>query len=113
MVPTRPPTTTVGIEAGEVQDGRGHGSGGGLAVAAGDRDAVLEAHQLGQQLAARDDGDLQAAGLLHFGVLFIDRGTHHQRARAGDVGRGVAFEDTRAHGGQALGDGRQFQIAAR
>ena len=102
-----------GVEAGEVQDGGGQGGGGGLAVAAGHRDAVLQAHQLGQQFAARDHGDLQAAGLLHFRVLFVDRGTDDERARAGDVGRGVAFEDTRTHAGQALGDRRQFHVAAR
>ena len=102
-----------GVEAGEIEDGRGQGSGGGLAVAAGHRDAVLEAHQLGEQFAARDDGDREAAGLLHFRVLFVDGGTDDERARAGDVGRGVAFEDTRTHGGQALGDGRQFHVAAR
>ena len=101
-----------GVEAGVVQDGGGHRGGGGLAVAAGDGDAVLQAHQLGQQFAARDHGDLQAARFLHLGVLFIDGGTDHQGARAGDVGRGVAFEDTGAHGGQALGDRRQLHVGA-
>ncbi len=102
-----------GIEAGEIENGGGQRSGGGLAVTAGHRDAVLQAHQLGQQLAARDHGDLQPPRLLHFRILFVHRGTHHQRARAGDVGGGVAFEHTRPHGGEALGNGRQFHVAAR
>ncbi len=46
------------------------------------------------------------------GILFVDGGTDDEGARAGDIGRGVAFEDTRAHGGQALGDGREFHVAA-
>ena len=95
-----------GVEAGVIQDGGGHGGGGGFAVAAGDGDAVLEAHQLGQQLAARDHRDLQAAGFLDFGVLFVDRGTDHQGAGSGDVGRGMAFVDGGAQGGQTLGDRR-------
>src|ERR1035437_9431553 len=102
-----------GVQTGEIEDGGGQGSGGGLAVAAGHRDAVLEAHELGEEFAARDDGDLEAAGLLHFRVLFLDGGADDEGARAGDVGGGVAFEDTRAHGGEALGDGRQLQVAAR
>ena len=63
-------------------------------MAAGDRDAVLQPHQLGQQLAARDHGDLQAARFLHLGILFVHRGTDHQRAGARDIGRVVAFVDS-------------------
>src|SRR5260370_8910116 len=102
-----------GIQPGEIEDGRGQGSGGGLAMAAGPPDALLEPHQPGEKFAARYDGDGEAAGLLHFRVLFIDGGTHDESARAGDIGRGVAFEDARTHGGQSLGDGRQFHVATR
>jgi hypothetical protein len=101
-----------GIEAGVVEDGGGHGSSGGLTMAAGDGDAVLEAHQLGQHFAARDDGDLEAARLLHFGVGFVHGGADDERTRTGDVGRRVAFEDARAHGFQALGGRRKLHVGA-
>jgi hypothetical protein len=53
-----------GVQARVVQNGGGERGGGGFAVAAGDGDAVLQAHQLGQQLAARNHRDLQTGGLL-------------------------------------------------
>ena len=53
-----------GIEPGDIQHRGGHRRGGGFAVAAGDRDAVLQPHQLGQQFAARNHGNQQAARFL-------------------------------------------------
>src|ERR1017187_8517597 len=99
-----------GIQARVIENGGGHGSGGGLTVAAGHGDAVLQAHQLGQHFAARDDRDLQAARLLHFGVGFVHGGADHQRTRTGDVRRSVAFEDARAHGFEALGGRRKLKV---
>ena len=95
-----------------IQDGGGHGRGGGFAVAAGDGDAVFQTHQFGKQLAARDDGNLQAPGFLHFGILLIDRRTDDQSARAGYVGGIVPLEDVGAQGGQPVGDRRQLEIRA-
>ena len=48
-----------GVEAGRAQDRGDHGCGGGLAMRAGHRDAVFQAHQFGQHLGARNDGNLQ------------------------------------------------------
>ena len=56
------------IEAAGIEDRSGHGRGGGFAVAAGDGDAVFQAHQFGQQFAARDDRELQTARFLDFGI---------------------------------------------
>src|SRR5579863_5584228 len=67
-----------GVEAGVGQDGGDHRCGGGFPVAAGDGNAVLEAHEFGEQFAARDNGDAKAAGFLHFGIRFIDCGTDNQ-----------------------------------
>ena len=101
-----------GVHARMAQDGRDHRSGGGLAVTARDRDAVFQAHQFGEQFAARDHGNLQAARFLHFGIRFLDGGTDHQRLRAGHVLRIVAFVDGCAELRQAVGRGRKLQIRA-
>src|SRR5262249_51447079 len=65
-----------GIEPGVVENGGGHRGSSGFTVAAGDGYAVFQAHQLGQQFAAGDHRDLQAARFLHFGVLLVDGGAH-------------------------------------
>ena len=109
-MPTRAADYDGGVEAGVIEDGGGHRGGGGLAVAAGDGDTVFQPHQLGQQFAARDHGDLQAPRFQDLGILFIDGGADHQRPRAGDVGGGVPFEDARAQPGQPLGDWRELHI---
>ena len=93
-----------------VEDSRRHGCGGRLSVAAADRDTVLKAHQFGKQLAAGDNGDLQSARFLHFRILLIHRRAHHQRPRAGHIGRREAFVDRSAQGGKALGNGRELQV---
>jgi hypothetical protein len=103
-----------GIEAGEIEDGGGER--GGRSSCRGCPATAMpyfRAHQFGEKFAARDDGDLQAACLLHFRILFVHGGTHDESACAGDVGRRMAFEDTRTHDGQALGDRRQFHVASR
>ncbi len=81
-------------------------------MASRDCDPVFEPHQLRQQLAARNNGDLEAARLLHLGVLLVDRRAHHQRARSGDVGGIVSLVDAGAQRGQALGDRRKPEIRA-
>ena len=101
-----------GVHARVTQDRGDHGSGGGFAVAAGDGDAVLQAHQLGQQFAARDHGNAEAAGFLHFGIRLVDSGTHHQGLRAVQIFRVVPFENGRPQGDQAIGCGGQLQVRA-
>ena len=113
MVPTRPPTTTVGSRPAKLR-----------MVAVIEVVVVLPwlpatAMPYFRRINSASSSPRGMTGICRrrasctSGILFVHRGTDHQRARAGDVGRGVAFEDTRAHGGQALGDGRQFHVAAR
>ncbi len=52
------------IEPAGIQHCGGHRRRGGFAMASRDCDAVLQPHQLGEQLAARDDRDLQHGALL-------------------------------------------------
>src|SRR5262249_7212663 len=89
-----------------------HGCGGGFPMTAGHGDSVLQSHQLSKQFAARDHWDLHAAGFLDFGILFVDGGTDDQRPGPSDVCSSVAFIYTGAHGGEALGDRRQFEVRA-
>ncbi len=69
----------------------GHQAGGRrLAVRAGDRDALLQAHQLGQHHRARHDGNHALAGGEHLGVVGLHcRGRDH-RVGADDVAVRVA-----------------------
>ena len=64
-----------GIEPGMAQNHCGHGSGRGLAVASRDGDAELLAHQLGEQFAARDDGNRQAPRLRDFRIFDLHGGS--------------------------------------
>ena len=57
-----------GIESAGGEHRGNHRGGGGLAVHAGDGDAVFEAHQLGQHLGALNDGNLAGARLDYFGI---------------------------------------------
>ena len=58
-----------------------------LAVRAGDGDALLQAHQLGQHQRARHDRDAALARGRDLGVVRRDRGRHDDRVGAGDVAR--------------------------
>ena len=55
-----------GIEPGGAENRGDHRGGGGLAVRAGDGDAVFQAHQFGQHLGARNDRESSAAPLRRF-----------------------------------------------
>ena len=68
-----------------------------LAVRAGNRDALSEAHQFREHHGARNDRDMLGAGFHHFGVLFMNRGGNHNRVGSGGVRRVVAKPDRRAH----------------
>ena len=57
----------------------------GLAVRAGDRDTLSEAHQFREHHGTRNDRDMLGAGFHHFGVIFVNRGGNHDRVRSGDV----------------------------
>ena len=63
---------------------------------AGDGDALLQAHQLGQQHGARHHGNAARARGQHFGVVGLDGGAGDHGLRAVDVRSLVADEDAQA-----------------
>ena len=91
-----------GVEPAGGEHGGDHRGGGGLAVHAGDGDAVLQAHQFGQHLGARNDGDVGGARGGDLGIVGANRRAGDDHLGAGDVLGAVAFEDDGAEGGQAL-----------
>ena len=58
-----------GIEAASCQNRGDHRRGRGLAMHAGDGDAILQPHQLGQHLGALNHGDVLLVGGDDFGVV--------------------------------------------
>ena len=70
---TWPPTTIVGSKPGLGQHEAGHRGRRRLAVRAGDRDALLEPHDLAEHLGAADDRDARRARGGDFGVRLGDR----------------------------------------
>ena len=99
-----PPITKVGSMPALGQHAGGQRGRGGLAVRAGDGDAALEAHQLGQHLRARHDRDALRARFHQFRVVRLDRAGHHDAVGAEHVGRGVAALHVDAERGQATRD---------
>ena len=69
----------------------------------GDRDAVAEAHQLGQHLRPRHHRDALRARFQQFRVVGLDRAGHHHAIGVQHVGRGMALADIDAEAGQAAG----------
>ena len=105
-------------DKGRVQTGlckhAGHqAGGGGLAMGAGNRNALLEAHQLGQHQGARHDGNVHLAGANHLGVVLLDGGGRHHRIGAGDMVGAVAYIGGDAKRCQAFGGGVVGQVGAR
>ena len=97
-----------GIEAGLAQHRGDQRGGGGLAVRAGDGDAVLEPHQLGEHLGARDHGDAALARDHELGVVALHRGREHHHVgvrhvlgAVADVDRGAQRAQARDHVGLA------------
>ena len=71
-----------GIAARLAQHGADERGGGGLAVRAGDGDAVLHAHQLGEHLGARDHRDLELARAHDLGIRERHRGRDDEHVDA-------------------------------
>ena len=81
-------------------------------MAPADCDPELEPHELGQQLAARNDRNLQTPRFLDFGIAFVHRGSDHNSFGAGHIGRAVPFVD---HGAESREPGRdrgQLQVGS-
>jgi len=72
-----------------------------LAVRPGDGDGVANAHQLGEHLGARDDGDLQGTRAGDLRVVRVDGARVDEDVGAAQVVRGVADEDPHAEALQA------------
>ena len=60
------------IHAGLGQHARHQTGGGGLAVSAGNRDTLLQTHQLGEHHGARHHWNLVRSRSNHFGVIFLN-----------------------------------------
>ena len=81
------------IETGLTQHGSYHGGSRRLSVRAGHCDSIFQAHQLGQHLGTRDDGDFQLMSLHHFHVVRVNCGRNHDYMRAANVFRQMAFKN--------------------
>ena len=100
------------IQAASGEHGCQQAGGGGLAVGAGDGDAVTVAHQLGEHLGTRHhrnttpqrSGDLRVAG--------VDSAGYHQYISLLGVFRAVPDENGRPEVFQALSHGRCLEIGA-
>ncbi len=101
-----------GIEAGVGEEVRRHRGGGGLPVRAGDGDAVLEPHELGEHLGPGDDRDLAPPRLHHLGVVAPDRRGDDDDVHLGEVLGGVAPGDATAERGEAPGDVGLLEVGA-
>ena len=84
-----------------------------LPCAAGDRDAVLEPHHLGQHLGAAHHRDAAPPSRLDLGVGLGHRRRDDHQVGALDVGRLVAGEDARAELRQPLGRFTRREVGAR
>ena len=80
------------VHAAAVEQGRHDGGRRRLAVRARDRDAGLEAHQLGQHLGAAHNGKALLASGRELGIVALDRGRDDHDLRAVHVPRLVARE---------------------
>ncbi len=101
-----------GVEPSGGEHGGDHRGGGGLAMHAGDGDAVLEAHQFGEHFGTGDYRNVAGVGGGDFGVVACDGGTGDDDVSAGDVFGAMALEGERAECGEAMGDGRGLEVRA-
>ena len=99
---SRPPMTKVGIHARFGQDAGDQRGGGGLAVRAGHRDALLEAHQFRQHHGARHHRDMCfLAPPSTSGLSSLHRGGHHHDIGPLDMRCRMTLENLRTLLGQA------------
>jgi hypothetical protein len=81
-------------------------------VGAGDRDALLEPHQLGEHLGAPDDGTAPQAGGRQLRVVAPDRSGDDDHRGVADLRRVMADEHARATFAQALDIGVVARVRA-
>ena len=80
------------VQAGLSQNAGDQAGSSRFPVCAGDRNAALESHQLGQHERARHHGDAFAPGRQHFRVVSAHSGRCHHGVDAGQVGCGMAHK---------------------
>ena len=117
-----PRVGSVGVDDAPVDDGRVEPGGveqrrhergrRGLAMRAGDRDALLEAHELGQHLGAADDRNSSRAGCGQLRIVAPDRARDDDDRRRAQIGRIVADEHFCAVLAQALDVGVVARVRA-
>ena len=90
------------VEAAGIEQRRHHRGGGRLAVGAGDRDGLLEAHQLGQHLGAAHHRQQALARRLQLGIVALDRRGDDHHPRLAEIGGVMADGDGDALLAQAL-----------
>ena len=88
--------TKVGSRPALGEHARDQARGGGLAVRAGDRDRVAEAHQLAQHFGARHHRNALGERRGDFRVGAVDGARHHHHVGLAEVLGGVADENRRA-----------------
>ena len=102
----KPRIGAIGVDDAAIDDGRVELAGveqrrdkrgrRRLAMRAGDGDALLEAHQLGQHFGAAHDGQALLAGGDKFGIVALDRGRDHDDFGVAEILGVMADMDRRA-----------------
>ena len=92
------------------ENGSDDGGRGGLAMGAGDGDAVFQAHEFRQHLGARNHRNLVLVRFVNFGIVRFDRRRGHHHVRVIDVAGLVAVEDRGAEILQAFRDRRRLGV---
>ena len=100
------------VEAAGIEQRRHHRGGGGLAVGAGDRDRLLEPHQLGQHLGAAHHRQQALARRLELGIVALDRRGDDHHPRLAEIGGVVADGDGNPQLAQALDVGVVGEVGA-
>ena len=84
------------VESGRLEQRRHERGGRRLAVSAGDRDALLESHQLGEHFGAANDRNAPRARRDDFRIVALDGGRNDDDRSGAEIRRVVADEDCRA-----------------
>ena len=108
----RPPMTKVGSSPPSARMRRDHAGRRGLAVRAGDRDRVTEAHQFAEHHRALHDGQATRLRLDDFGIVRLHGGRDDQHVGLADVLGRVTDLDLRTQPRQPLRDSVRLQVAA-